>query len=55
MAVFCLKKMIEITDLMRQPELTVNEILAGLIDICTWGYTAGHLGVEGGLNRAKGR
>lgn len=61
MAVSCLKKLIEVTDLTRQPELarvrpfTTNEILAGLVDICKWGYTVGHLGIEGGLNRAKGR
>lgn len=54
MAVSCLKKLIEVRDLTRQPELAVNEIPAGLVAVCTWGYTVGHLDIEGGLNRAKG-
>lgn len=54
MAVSCLKKLIEVTELTRQPELTADEIPAGLVDVCTWGYSVGHLGIEGGLSRAKG-
>lgn len=40
--------------LTRQPELSANGILARLKDVCTWGYTLGHMGTESGLNRAKG-
>lgn len=33
---------------------TLNEILAGLIDTCKWGYAVRHLDIECSLNRTKG-
>lgn len=52
MPVSCLKKaFIELTGFTRDNKLglpcvgSFNEILVGLVDICKWGYTTGHLDI----------